>query len=152
MNNNFDLKTSFDLAGYTNTIINASNFVNWTLDKSEIDESHNVTFYTKDNRAQVNRFIIFTNYSLKYYCLSNMLIQLLEDDNNYKKDIRNLRNYEQKYIFISFFFKNNPIDNALFMNNAIESLNNNEKMRKPVDLVFFLYPQIKLLVIDFIIF
>ena len=135
MNNNFDLKTSFDLAGYTNTIINASNFVNWTLDKSEIDESHNVTFYTKDNRAQVNRFIIFTNYSLKYYCLSNMLIQLLEDDNNYKKDIRNLRNYEQKYIFISFFFKNNPIDNALFMNNAIESLNNNEKMRKPVDLI-----------------
>ena len=135
MNNNFDLKTSFDLAGYTNTKINASNFVNWTLDKSEIDESHNVTFYTKDNRAQVNRFIIFTNYSLKYYCLSNMLIQLLEDDNNYKKDIRNLRNYEQKYIFISFFFKNNPIDNALFMNNAIESLNNNEKMRKPVDLI-----------------
>jgi predicted MPP superfamily phosphohydrolase len=83
IHNKFDIQRALDLAGYSLTNISDTNFVKWTLNKSPIAESLNVTCPTK--RKEVNRFIIFTEYSLKSLCLCNMLRYILEKDSNFIK-------------------------------------------------------------------
>ena len=135
IHNKFDIQRALDLAGYSLTNISATNFVKWTLNKSPIVESLNVTCPTR--RKEVNRFIIFTEYSLKSLCLCNMLRYILEKDSNFMNIIRYIRFYEQKYIFLFFLFRREKSDRnySRFINNITEGLSNNVAMNDTVDLI-----------------
>ena len=134
VSDNFKFNISLDLAGYTGTGKNAQNFVEWTLKKSKIEENNNATCSTSDSR--LNRYIIFSNFSLKYSCICNMLINILEHNSTFKENINLVRNYEQNYIYILFLLKRRTtIENTEFMNNINRILSGIEDMNLTVDLI-----------------
>ena len=132
MNNNID--NSLDIAGYTKTKIKSDNFVDWSLGKSLIKKNHNVTC-SVEYYKEINRFMIFTEYSLKYSCLCEMLKYILKDDSNFGDNVKSFRHFNQKNIFLLYVLKNEIIDNDQFMNNIIKWLNNNKEMTNKVDVI-----------------
>ena len=131
--NNFD--SSLDLAGYDiSHKINVKNFVEWSLNKSFIGKSDNISITSDFNG--VNRFMYFTEFSLKYSCLCDMLINILTKNNNFMKKIRRFHNFNQKYIFLLFIFRNGSLEkNEQFLNDTIKWLNESESMTKEVDII-----------------
>ena len=123
------------MAGYDiSHKINVKNFVEWSLNKSFIGKSDNISITSDFNG--VNRFMYFTEFSLKYSCLCDMLINILTKNNNFMKKIRRFHNFNQKYIFLLFIFRNGSLEkNEQFLNDTIKWLNESESMTKEVDII-----------------
>ena len=137
MHNKFYFQSSLELAGYSGTVINDTNFVKWTLKKSLIEESHNVTCPCPSDEKKVYRFIIFNEYSLRSLCLCNMLQNILEKDSHFKNTFIYIRFFERKYIYLVFLFKKKISDTnyVKFINNISEILRGNKDMNEMVDLI-----------------
>ena len=124
----------FILANYSDTRINVQNFVNWSLDKPIVNEFKNTSCIS--DKRRVNRFMIFTENSLKYVCLCDMLKDILMKDQNFTKIIYRFSCISQKNIVLSFIFhRDSLMENAPFINNTFKLLIDNENMTKPVDII-----------------
>ena len=124
----------FILANYSDTRINVQNFVNWSLDKPLVNEFKNTSCIS--DKRRVNRFMIFTENSLKYVCLCDMLKDILMKDQNFTKIIYRFSCISQKNIVLSFIFhRDSLMENVPFINNTFKLLIDNENMTKPVDII-----------------
>ena len=128
-----DFNLPFVLANYSNTKINVSNFVDWTLEKPLIENTINVT--SNINNYYTTRYMNFVGYTLKTECLTDMLIDILLNNENFYKYGISINTIKQTFIYIGYTFKGEVIENNQFLRNIIIWLKENNDMRTKVDVI-----------------
>ena len=129
--NNFE--SPLDVAHFNISEINDTNFVDWVLEKPIINTNQNIVCNT--NNKAINRYIFFTEFNLKDTCLSQILIDILNEEDNMRQNDIAVNLLNQKYIYIRYTFYDKTIENNDFRNYLITWLENYEEMENKIDVI-----------------
>ena len=77
----------------------------------------------------------FVGYTLKTACLTNMLIDILESNENFIKYGITIDKIDQTFLYLGYIFEFGIIENNEFLRNIIVWLKENNDMRKTVDVI-----------------
>ena len=127
-------KSSLDIANFSATNIDESNFVDWSFKKNLITKSFNFSCH---NCNYISHLINVTEYSLQTSCLIDMLRRILKEDENFKQLDIEIIDLKLRDIYLGFVFtyKEKEIENEKLIEKIFELLEKNEKMTKKVDVI-----------------
>jgi len=122
------------MANFNNTNISVSNFVEWALNRSLVTKNSN--FSCNINNDYTSHFMNFVKYTLKTSCLSDMLIDILDKNQDFIHSNIEIIKVQQNFIYMGYIFKNKAMENRELMNKIIEWLKEDEeKMNKKLDII-----------------